>query len=106
MKKSSILLNVEQKSKDKRYKNHDEVILTTQEIEMWKEMQKNATVTIKLKFPLTYMEIRHEKAYDMQSLVGNAGGYVGLFLGYAILQLPDLLLKLSSLLRLSFNRWQ
>ena len=30
----------------------------------------------------TYMEIQHAKAYDGWSLVGNAGGYIGLFLGY------------------------
>ena len=30
----------------------------------------------------TYMEIEQAKAYDGQSLVGNAGGYIGLFLGY------------------------
>ena len=30
----------------------------------------------------TYMEIQHVKAYDGWSLVGNAGGYIGLFLGY------------------------
>ncbi len=30
----------------------------------------------------TYMQIQQTKAYDGQSLVGNAGGYIGLFLGY------------------------
>ena len=30
----------------------------------------------------TYMEIEQAKGYDGQSLVGNAGGYLGLFLGY------------------------
>ena len=30
----------------------------------------------------TYMEIQNTKAYDTWTLLGNAGGYVGLFLGY------------------------
>ena len=30
----------------------------------------------------SYMEIEQAKSYDGQSLVGNAGGYLGLFLGY------------------------
>ena len=36
----------------------------------------------------TYMEITQSRAYDAQSLVGNAGGYVGLFLGVALIQTP------------------
>ena len=36
----------------------------------------------------TYMEITQTRAYDGQSLVGNAGGYIGLFLGVALIQLP------------------
>ena len=30
----------------------------------------------------TYMEITQTKSYDVQTLVGNTGGYIGLFLGY------------------------
>ena len=30
----------------------------------------------------TYMEIQNAKSYDTWTLLGNAGGYVGLFLGY------------------------
>ena len=37
----------------------------------------------------TYMEVRQSRAYDGQSLIGNAGGYVGLFLGVALVQLPS-----------------
>ena len=29
-----------------------------------------------------YMEVKQTKHYDGQSLIGNAGGYIGLFLGY------------------------
>ena len=37
----------------------------------------------------TYTEITQIKAYDVQTLIGNAGGYVGLFLGVALIQLPS-----------------
>ena len=37
----------------------------------------------------TYKEILHIRAFDIESLVGNMGGYIGLFLGFAIWQLPD-----------------
>ena len=36
----------------------------------------------------TFTQIEQTRAYDFQSLVGNAGGYVGLFLGATISQLP------------------
>ena len=29
---------------------------------------------------------------DIQTLVGNAGGYIGLFLGYSFLQIPQAIL--------------
>ena len=31
------------------------------------------------------------RAYDIGSLVGDVGGYIGLFLGYALLNLPKFL---------------
>ena len=36
-----------------------------------------------------FKEMKQVRAYDVQSLIGNAGGYIGLFLGYALLQLPE-----------------
>ena len=36
-----------------------------------------------------YKEITHEQDYDLEGLIGNGGGYVGLFLGFAIWQIPD-----------------
>lgn len=38
----------------------------------------------------TFMNIQHVRAFDAQSLIGNAGGYLGLFTGYALLQIPSL----------------
>ena len=37
-----------------------------------------------------YREIRYTQKFDIESLIGNVGGYIGLFLGFAIWQLPDL----------------
>ena len=37
----------------------------------------------------SYMLMEQTRSYDIQSLVGNAGGYLGLFLGYAVLQIPQ-----------------
>ena len=35
-----------------------------------------------------FKEIKQLRAYSAQSLIGNAGGYVGLFVGYTIAELP------------------
>ena len=34
------------------------------------------------------------RAYNIETLIANVGGYVGLFLGYAILQTPEFFLKI------------
>ena len=36
----------------------------------------------------TFKEITFVKDYSLQTLIGNTGGYLGLILGYAIIQLP------------------
>ena len=38
----------------------------------------------------TYKEIRKDRAFNIESLVGNVGGYIGLFLGFAIWSIPEL----------------
>jgi len=43
--------------------------------------------------------ITQSRAVDFNALIGNIGGYIGLFLGYAIIQLPDLLLVLYERLK-------
>ena len=47
----------------------------------------------------TYMEIAQTRSYDVESLVGNGGGYVGLFLGVALMQFPTALRYCYHLLR-------
>lgn len=41
-----------------------------------------------------YREITHVQEYDIESMVGNIGGYIGLFLGYSLLHFPKFLLNL------------
>ena len=51
----------------------------------------------------TYMEITQSRAYDAQSLVGNAGGYVGLFLGVALIQIPSAIRMIFCLIQNLFH---
>ena len=51
----------------------------------------------------TFMEIEQTRSYDVQNLVGNAGGYVGLFLGAALMQLPAGMGKLGRWLKAIAN---
>ena len=44
------------------------------------------------------------RAYDLETLVANVGGYVGLFLGYAILQTPLFLLKIYDMINIFATR--
>ena len=47
---------------------------------------------VNLAFPSsTYKEIVQVKAYDEESLVGYVGGYIGMFLGLGLLQVPQLI---------------
>ena len=42
-----------------------------------------------INFPnVKYREITHVQEYDIESFVGNVGGYIGLFLGYTLLHFP------------------
>ena len=43
-------------------------------------------------FPsFVYLQTVQVQAYDFERLVGNIGGYIGLFLGYSFLQIPHLM---------------
>ena len=37
----------------------------------------------------SYKEIRHVRSFDIENLVGNIGGYIGMFLGFAFWQAPE-----------------
>ena len=67
------------------------IVFQTQDIPMVKEdinVHSNHTMFIIFK-GTTYKEILHIRSFDIESLVGNMGGYIGLFLGFAIWQVPD-----------------
>ena len=38
----------------------------------------------------TYQEIRNEKAFGIEALGSGVGGFIGIFLGYSLLQVPEL----------------
>ena len=38
-----------------------------------------------------FKEIKQVRAYTTQTLIGNTGGYIGLFLGYTIKEIPTFL---------------
>ena len=40
---------------------------------------------------LTYKEVKMICAFDTSALVGNVGGFIGLFLGYALVMIPGVL---------------
>ena len=46
-----------------------------------------------------YKEIKQIKDFCLESWIGNVGGYIGLFLGYAICQLPELISYVSAKLQ-------
>ena len=50
----------------------------------------------------SYKEMRKVKAYSLQSMVGNAGGYIGLLVGISISDLPRSLFKLFLALK---SKW-
>ena len=45
-----------------------------------------------------YEELKNAKSFDFTSFVSGVGGFIGIFLGYSLLQIPDLLALLPSLI--------
>ena len=46
-----------------------------------------------------YEEIQNTKSFDLESFVSGVGGFIGIFLGYSILQIPELLVLLTTFMR-------
>ena len=40
------------------------------------------------------IDFLHHRAIDIQALIGTVGGYIGLFLGYSVMQAPIVIAKL------------
>ena len=56
------------------------------------ETNTTPTITIELSYKdQTYKEIKKVRSYGTQTLIGNAGGYLGLFVGYAVVNFPAML---------------
>ena len=65
-----------------------------------------STFKVLIEFPdSSFMEIKHVREFDIQSLIGNSGGYLGLFTGYALLQLPGLIVLLQKCVSKILSRY-
>ena len=49
-----------------------------------------------------FKEIRQIRSYDVESLYGDIGGYMGLLLGYSILNLPTMIICCYGLIKKTF----
>jgi len=61
----------------------------------WFELGKNKSerymkIAFKFNDP-SFMVIKQVRAFNIESLIGNSGGYVGGFTGFALIQLPNLI---------------
>ena len=52
----------------------------------------NISFTYKEKY---YEEILYDRAFNPESFLSNVGGFVGMFLGYSLMQLPEMLFGLA-----------
>ena len=50
------------------------------------------------------LTIFYYRAIDIQALVGNIGGYIGLFLGYSILQIPGFIVIIFRKVKMFMSR--
>ena len=48
---------------------------------------------------LKYRHIAHVQEYDIESLFGNIGGYIGLFLGYSLINFPRFVMSSFDVIR-------
>ena len=59
---------------------------------IWKTMENNDNDTFIMKVIYNekhYEEIVYSQSFGFESLVSNIGGFVGIFLGYSMMQIPD-----------------
>ena len=47
----------------------------------------------------SFKQIKEKRDYDIQDMFGDIGGYVGLFLGYALVNIPEFFLTLSKVFK-------
>lgn len=59
------------------------------------DSRRDARLMVLVHFPnRKFRQITHVQEYDIESMVGNIGGYIGLFLGYSFLHFPQFLMTL------------
>ena len=64
--------------------------------------EKTVVRRIQINFDMRYYEeINHIQAFDMNSLVRTIGGAVGMILGFAVWQVPDLISQFTG----KINKW-
>ena len=64
------------------------------------DRSKESRFMVMVHFPnLKYRQIEHVQEYDFESLVGNIGGYIGLFLGYSLINFPRFIISLIKIIR-------
>ena len=63
-----------------------------------KDAKKNS-FAISIRYPEYFAEVKHVKEITLESLLGNIGGYVGVFLGYSLLQMPTIVMAGYSMLK-------
>lgn len=51
-----------------------------------------------------YREISRVREFGAQSLIGNIGGYIGIFIGYALMNVPDLIASIFNRIRRFFRK--
>ena len=79
------------------------VVVTNLQIEYedtvtW-ENQEDDEMFIQIYFRDTsFKQIKEKRDYEIQDMFGDMGGYVGLFLGYALVNIPGFFLTLSKVL--------
>ena len=61
--------------------------------------QSRSMVLVHFPNSLKYRQITHVQEYDVESLVGNIGGYIGLFLGYSLLHFPRFVISLFDVIK-------
>ena len=80
----------------------EEEILDEVREQKWNIPKPFVIFEIKFKSSI-YKVIKNVRAFDEESLIGNMGGYIGLFLGFAIWQAPQIIIKCLSKINSGFK---
>ena len=76
----------------------------TPELKPINEMDKNVTQFLVIFEDSGIKEIKQLRSFGIASLVGYVGGYIGLFLGFSIIQLPSFCMFLFQNIKELFNK--